>query len=81
LTPSGCWDSCAGREYCRNILPAIYKPEICAYTSDGRYVSENLECQACQRKEAYAVRQGACSCDFVKCRSGEVCRNGECVKK
>jgi hypothetical protein len=75
MTPSGCWSSCADPRFqkCPDVFLAIYKPDFCAYTSDGKYVSETFECQACQRKDAFAVRKGACSCDFVKCKKGEAC--------
>ena len=64
LTPLGCWNSCADPRFkqCPNIFPAIYRPEFCAYTKDGRYISETFECQACQRKEAFGIRKGTCSC-------------------
>ena len=43
------------------MFTAIFRPEFCAYTRDGQYVSETFECQACQRKDAFAVRRGACN--------------------
>ena len=75
MTPSGCWSSCADPRFkkCPDAFITIYRPDFCAYTSDGKYVSETFECQACQRKDAFAVRKGACSCDFVRCKKGEAC--------
>jgi hypothetical protein len=80
MTPSGCWNSCADPRFqkCPDVFSAIFNPDFCAFTREGKYVSETYECEACKRKEAFAVRKGACSCEFVKCGSGEICRNGQC---
>lgn len=77
-TPSGCWNSCSDPKYnsCGDMFPALYNPSFCAYTKDGRYVNYTYECQACKNTDVIAVRNGACSCDFLKCGLNQICQNG-----
>ena len=81
FTPSGCWNSCSDPKFkqCPDVFPAIFNPQFCAYTKEGQYVSQTFECQACQGSNAFAVRNGACTCDIIKCGTDEVCQDGKCV--
>lgn len=80
-TPSGCWNSCTDPRFrtCGDFFPALYNPSFCAYTRDGQYISYTYECQACQNTNVVAVRSGACSCDFIRCATNQICRDGQCV--
>ncbi len=77
-TPSGCWTSCSHPQFkkCGDVFITIYNPSFCAYTKDGRYISYTFACQACQNAEVIAVRDGACTCDFIKCSDNQVCQDG-----
>ena len=79
---SSCWNSCADPRFkqCPDAFLAIFRPEFCAYTRDDYYVSMTFVFQVCLRHDALAFRNEAYSCDYIKCGSDEVCRNGFCVR-
>ena len=77
-TPSGCWTSCTRPQFdkCGDVFIKIYNPSFCAYSQDGQYISYTFACQACQNKKVIAVRDGACTCNLIKCSKNQVCENG-----
>ena len=61
--------------------PCSLNPSFSAYTNDPKYVSYTYECQACKNTNVLAVRNGACSCSFIKCSSKVICQDGQCVSQ